>query len=152
MKTLCLWLVPALLSVLCTPAHEQAAPRLSVSLAFTHVTLIDGTGAKPKHDVTVLTGDGKVTAIGRNIALSSNMQIVNGTGKFLLPGLWDMHVHPYAKDSLRLLLANGIVGARIMFGNPEHLQWRKEIEAGTLLGPRLVVGSPIVDGPQPTWP
>ena len=152
MKILLRWFVLALLLFLCTSAHEQAATRLPVPLAFTHVTLIDGTGAEPKHDVTVVTVAGKITAIGRNTRLPPHTQVVDGTGKFLLPGLWDMHVHPYAKDNLRLFLANGIVGARIMFGSPEHLQWRKEIKAGTLLGPRLVVGSPIVDGPQPTWP
>lgn len=152
MKIFVLWLALAALLLTRDLSHGQDVERLPGCLAFTHVTLIDGTGARPTPDVSVLTVAGKITAIGKNIRLPPNTQIVDGTGKYLLPGLWDMHVHPYAKDNLPLFLANGITGARIMFGNPEHLRWRKEIGAGTLLGPRLVVGSPIVDGPHPTWP
>jgi len=86
---------------------------------------------------------------------------VNGTGKFLIPGLWDMHVHmvfgdwfPHAKQvTLPLFIANGITGVRDMGGELEVLQqWRKEISAGTLLGPRIVMSGPMLDGPQPRFP
>jgi len=86
---------------------------------------------------------------------------VNGTGKFLIPGLWDMHVHmvfgdwfPHGKDiTLPLFIANGITGVRDMGGELEVLQqWRKEISAGTLLGPRIVMSGPMLDGPKPRFP
>ena len=78
-------------------------------------------------------------------------QVVDATGTFVIPGLWDMHVHWYLKDYLPLFIANGVTGVRLMWGRPMHHAWRKEIEQGTLLGPRLVIASPIVDGLNPIW-
>lgn len=72
--------------------------------------------------------------------------MVNATGKFLIPGLWDMHVHPHGKEYLPLFVANGVTGIRIMSGNSEKVQWRKEVEVGQLVGPHMVVASPIIDG------
>ena len=79
-------------------------------------------------------------------------QIVDATGKFLIPGLWDMHVHWDDKNYLPLFLANGVTGVRVMFGDPMFYEWRKEVEQGSLLGPRMLIASPIVDGPKPFWP
>lgn len=78
--------------------------------------------------------------------------VVSGKGKFLVPGFIDSHIHWYDERLLGLFSANGVTGARVMFGSPEHLAWRKRIAEGTLLGPRLRIGSPIVDGPEPVWP
>jgi len=73
---------------------------------------------------------------------------VDATGKFLIPGLWDMHIHPLdEKDYLVLFIANGVTGVRVMWGGPVHHKWRKEISAGELIGPRMVISSPTVDGP-----
>lgn len=69
-------------------------------------------------------------------------------GRFLLPGLWDMHIHPSERD-LELLVANGVLGARIMWGRPEHLGWRAQIELGERLGPRLFIAGPIIEGTPP---
>ena len=86
---------------------------------------------------------------------------VDGSGKFLIPGLWDMHVHmvfgdwfPRGKEvTLPLFIANGVTGVRDMGGELEVLQqWRKEIAAGTLIGPRMVISGPMLDGPQPRFP
>ena len=80
---------------------------------------------------------------------------MDGTGKFLIPGLWDMHVHmvfgdwfPRGKEvTLPLFIANGVTGVRDMGGELEVLrQWRKEIAAGTLIGPRMVISGPMLDG------
>ncbi|MCU1303963.1 MAG: amidohydrolase [Candidatus Sulfotelmatobacter sp.] len=86
---------------------------------------------------------------------------VDGSGKFLIPGLWDMHVHlvfgtwfPHSKEiALPLFIANGITGVRDMGGELDTLrQWRKEIAAGTLVGPRMIISGPMLDGPQPRFP
>lgn len=86
---------------------------------------------------------------------------VNGTGKFLIPGLWDMHVHmvfgdwfPRGKEvTVPLFIANGITGVRDMGGELEVLQqWRQEISSGELIGPRIVMSGPMLDGPQPRFP
>jgi imidazolonepropionase-like amidohydrolase len=62
-----------------------------------------------------------------------------------------MHVHPHGKDYLPLFIANGVTGIRVMWGDPEDHEWRKAIEAGDLIGPRMIIASPLVDGPKPYW-
>jgi hypothetical protein len=84
-------------------------------------------------------------------------EVVDGSGKFLIPGLWDMHVHSGDDEIPRtvilpLYVAHGITGVREMSGSPGLLKLQKEITGDKLLGPRMVVGSPFVDGPNPTWP
>ena len=116
--------------------------------------MIDATGAPAQLDVTVvITGD-RITALGKSAEVPppANARIVDATGKFLIPGLWDMHVHWYAQDYLPLFNANRVTGVRIMWGMPEHHEWRKEIGQGSLLCPRLLIASAIVDGPKPNWP
>ena len=123
-------------------------------LVFVHATVIDATGAPAQSDVTmVITGD-RITTIGKSgeVILPANVRIVEATGKFLIPGLWDMHVHWYDEDYLPLFIANGVTGARIMWGMPLHHEWRNKIEHGSLLGPRLLIASAIIDGPNPVWP
>jgi imidazolonepropionase-like amidohydrolase len=123
-------------------------------LVFVHATVIDATGAPAQPDATVVITGNRITAVGKTTELPAptNAHIIDATGKFLIPGLWDMHVHWYAKEYLPLFIANGVTGVRIMWGMPEHHQWRKEIAQGSLLSPRLLIASAIIDGPNPTWP
>ena len=116
--------------------------------------MIDTTGGPVKTDTTVVILGDRITEMGKSgvIRLPKNAEAVDGTGKFLIPGLWDMHVHWYEKDYLPLFIANGVTGTRQMYGVPMFQQWRQEIEAGKLLGPRILIPSPIVDGPKPVWP
>jgi hypothetical protein len=133
----------------------QAKPnRTQAPIVFTHATVIDVTGSPPKRDTTVvITGD-RISAIGdsASISLPGDAQVVDAHGKFLIPGLWDMHVHWYARDTLTLFIANGVTGVRQMFGNSDLFRWRDQIAKGSLLGPQMVVASPIIDGPEPIWP
>jgi hypothetical protein len=77
---------------------------------------------------------------------------------FLIPGLWDAHIHTRYEgiDHLRLLIANGITSARNMSGPPEHLRellaWREQIRNGERVGPRLLTAGPILDGPPSIRP
>ena len=128
------------------------------------VTIIDTTGAPSKPHQTIVVRDSRI----EEITDSANTTIrklpgmrIDGAGKFLIPGLWDMHVHmvfgdwfPRGKEvTLPLFIANGITGVRDMGGELEVLQqWRKEISAGTLIGPRIVMSGPMLDGPQPRFP
>jgi len=142
-----LFLLPLLL-----PA--QPRPQAQVKpLVFTHVTVIDATGAAAKPDMTVVIADGHITRIGKSkeVRNPSDAQIVDATGKFLIPGLWDMHVHWSQKEYLPLFTANGVTGVRMMWGFPYHHAWKKEIQSGNLLGPRMNIASAIVDGPKPIW-
>ena len=133
---------------------QQAPGTKAASLVLTHVTVIDTTGATVKPDMTVVIEGDRIVVIAKStdIRPPENAEIVDATGRFLIPGLWDMHVYWYEKDYLTLFIANGVTGIRQMFGAPIHHQWRKEIEAGQLVGPHMLIASPIVDGPKPVWP
>jgi cytosine/adenosine deaminase-related metal-dependent hydrolase len=144
-----------LLLILTVLLLARAVPnRTQAPIVFTHVTIIDVTGSPPRRDTTVVIAGDRISAIGdsANISLPADAQIVDATGKFLIPGLWDMHVHWYARDTFTLFIANGVTSVREMFGNSDLLRWRDQIAKGSLLGPRMVVASPIIDGPEPVWP
>ena len=133
---------------------RQTPARPQTRLVLTHVTVIDASGAPPQRDMAVvITGD-RITEMGKfgKVHVPKNAEVVDETGKFLIPGLWDMHVHWTAEKYLPLFIANGVTGIRLMWGLLIHHQWREKIEQGTLLGPRMVIASPIVDGPNPFWP
>ena len=126
-----------------------------------NVTIIDVTGGPPQNHRTVVVRDRKIEEIGYSDEIKPKGQRINATGKFLIPGLWDMHVHivfgdwfPHAKEvTLPLFIANGITGVRDMGSELDVLQqYRKEISAGTLVGPRIVMSGPMLDGPQPRFP
>jgi imidazolonepropionase-like amidohydrolase len=123
------------------------------SLVFTHVTVIDATGAAAKPDMSVLISGGRIVELGRmrRVRPPKDALVVNAKGKFLIPGLWDMHVHEWGKEVFfPLFIANGITGVRDMFSPlPSIKQWRAEIAAGTTMGPRIFAAGIIVDGPNP---
>ncbi|OGD31065.1 MAG: hypothetical protein A2V45_16640 [Candidatus Aminicenantes bacterium RBG_19FT_COMBO_58_17] len=99
-----------------------------------------------------ITGD-RITDIKKNrhIRLPKGVQVIDAKGKYLIPGLWDMHVHWYDEKFLNLFIANGVTGVRQMSGFQLHLDWRERAKRGDLLAPRQVIGSMIVDGPGATW-
>jgi len=126
--------------------------RAQAPVVFTHATIIDVTGAAPRRDMTVVISANRISAIGDNIAVPPDAQVVDATGKFLIPGLWDMHVHWYLRNTFTLFIANGVTSVRQMFGSSDLLRWREQIAKGSLLGPRMMVASQIIDGPEPIWP
>jgi hypothetical protein len=121
-------------------------------LAFVHVTVIDVSGGPSLPDTTVVVEGGRIVRVGRapEIDLPKGASIIDGTGRFLIPGLWDMHVHVSHEDVFfPLLLAHGVTGIREM-GNDLDLvrSWQKAIGEGRRLGPRMYLAGPIVDGPD----
>src|SRR5215471_1894794 len=149
--------------LLAASACSAQAPTLS-PLIIHDVTVIDATGAPAKPHQTVVVRDGRIEQIVSSPVTYDRKSPgvhIDGKGKFLIPGLWDMHVHmvfgdwfPRGKEvTLPLFIANGITGVRDMGGELDVLQqWRKEISAGTLIGPRIVMSGPMLDGPQPRFP
>jgi hypothetical protein len=153
MKNALLFLLVCLLAL--EVFGQQEAGSGQTALVFTHVTVIDATGAPAKPDMTVVLRGDRIEALGKTGKLSvpRNAQVVDATGKFLIPGLWDMHIHPLNdKNFLALFTANGVTGVRVMWGEPVHHKWRKEISAGKLIGPRMVISSRTVDGPESILP
>jgi imidazolonepropionase-like amidohydrolase len=117
------------------------------TLAITHVTVINPADAEPRRDVTVVIRDGRIVEIGNTTP--SDAKVVDGRGKFLIPGLWDMHVHlSYTTASaLPLLIANGVTTVRDLGSKlPEIDDWRARIGAGVLVGPRILRVGPILNG------
>jgi imidazolonepropionase-like amidohydrolase len=121
-------------------------------IAFTHVSVIDGTNHSPRADQTVIITGNRITTVASSAStpIPAGARIVNGRGKFLVPGFWDMHVHtdvPGGRGMLALFVANGVTGVRDMGGDFATLQrWRAEIARGTLVGPRMVVSGPYLEG------
>ena len=149
------FLLLLLLSSPCvTLAQSTGQVNSSTKLVLTHVTVIDGGDAPPRRDMTVVIIGNRISEIDATsqIADPQNSQIIDATGKFLIPGLWDMHVHPDDEQDLGLFFANGVTGIRIMWGSPANFGWRKDREAGKLLAPYMEIASPLIDGPKPFWP
>src|SRR2546428_9929012 len=116
MKRFNIVIVPLVLSALTVAqTSQERQPR---PLVFTHVTVIDATGAQAKPDMTVVIVGGRVVSIdsSKRVRVPKNAQVVDATAKFLIPGLWDMHVHAFDKNLFSpLFIANGITGIRDMF-------------------------------------
>lgn len=91
---------------------------------------------------TVLIKDGLISRIDSNLTIDSEYELVDGTGKYLIPGLTDAHVHLWrSQNDLLLYVANGVTQIRELVGETFHLKWREEIEAGRL-GPDMYISSP----------
>jgi imidazolonepropionase-like amidohydrolase len=122
------------------------------SLALNNVTIIDATGNRPQKEMTVIISNGRISAIGKTkkLKVPANTQIIDASGKYLIPGLWDMHTHIWDKDFIPAYIANGITGVRDMGGALDAWsKWRTEFETGTTLGPRSIFSGRIIDGYKP---
>ena len=116
-------------------------PTISSPLAITHVNVLSTDCSKMLENVTVLVESGKISDIAKNLSLPNNYTKIDGTGKYLIPGLIDTHVHlRNSKNDLLLYLANGVTSIAEMFGNGRHLQWRKEAQGGAL-SPKIFVAT-----------
>jgi imidazolonepropionase-like amidohydrolase len=142
------------------PPGLGAAPP---ELAITHVTVIDTTGGPVQPDMTVIVRDGRIVKLGKSevVHAPGDALRVDGSGKYLIPGLWDMHVHEVFGDWIPrnervvppLFVANGVTGVRDMGGDLDVLKvWRAEVAAGRMLGPRMIIAGPMLDGPVPRFP
>ena len=117
------------------------------------VTLIDGIADQPLEKASVAVVDGRITGVGAddNVSAPTGTPVVDGTGKFLIPGLWDTHAHLsyWGEDALRMLLDAGVTSIRELGGDPDEIEgWKKEIEAGTRVGPAMVWCGPFLEGPE----
>ena len=153
-----LWVVFLALAVSFGAWAQAPAP----ALVFAHVNVIDATGAPAQADMSVVVKDGRIAEVEKSSAahIPEHATVVDGRGKYLIPGLWDMHVHtafgewvPPDENTLLLFVANGVTGVRDMGSDLAVVgRWRAEIAAGKLIGPRMIIAGPMLDGPTPRFP
>jgi imidazolonepropionase-like amidohydrolase len=132
------------------PAYPQTRP-----LAITGATVIDVTTGARRTGLTVLTRGDRIAAIGPRIAIPPGATRVNGKGKFLIPGLWDMHTHHQGTgaECLDLFVAKGVIGTRDMGGDADFiLPLRERVRSGAILGPEIVASGPMLDDAPPGFP
>lgn len=103
---------------------------------------------------TVIVREGRIVAMGttKRVHIPKGATRIDGRGRYLMPGLADMHVHLEYFDreaQLLLFLANGVTTVRNMDGHPNILSWRKRIADGTLLGPTIFTAGAILEGNPP---
>ncbi len=134
------------------PLFARALP--AADLLIRNVTVIDVTTGAELLRRSILIHDDKIAAVGLTVPAPNGAAIVDGTGRFAIPGLWDMHVHLWHSEHLfPMYLAYGVTGLRDMGSDLARVnQWRREIAAGRLLGPRIETCGSAVDGFPSTDP
>lgn len=136
---------------------------LEDTLVITDVNVVDVRTGEVRSDQIVIIERNKITMVGprKETRYPRNASTVNAKSGYLIPGLWDMHVHlafgdwfPNAEQiSLPLFIANGVTGVRDMGSELDVVQnWRNSIESGSLIGPRIVTAGPMLDGEKTPFP
>jgi imidazolonepropionase-like amidohydrolase len=162
MKSCAVWLLGVASSCTAGPGGPAAptAPAPSViaarpgDIAITDVSVVpmtsDGVLA---HHTVVIRGD-RIVAVAPDarVALPAGTTVIAGSGRWLLPGLADMHVHTWHDDDLTMFVAAGVTTIRNMWGVEQHLAWRSQIARGERLGPTIVTAGALIDGDPPDWP
>jgi hypothetical protein len=140
----------AVLAFLPCPPQEPARPVLAIE----HVTVLPMDAERRLADHTALVSDGRIAALGpaAEVSVPEGALRIDGSGRFLMPGLADMHVHVWDENDLYLFVACGVTTVRNMFGSQLQLGWRERIAHDELVGPRIYTAGPIIDGPNPVWP
>lgn len=126
------------------------------TVAFTNVNVIPMDKERVLRNQTVLVKNGSIAEIGTKVKIPKDAQIVDGSGKYLIPGLMDMHTHllsdgdefpdSIAEDELKVMIANGVTTIRLMIGTPEQLVLRARSAKGEIIAPTIYSASPHLTG------
>ena len=134
-----------------TELARRTQPPLSPVVAITGVTLIDGTGAAPVRDAAVVVRGGRIVAAGprARVAVPAGARVIDGRGKYLIPGLWDMHAHYEQVEWGPIYLAAGVTTVRDVGNVLEFITGvRDAVRDGRGIGPRMLLAG-VVDGNAP---
>ena len=93
----------------------------------------------------ILIKAGKISAIGPGIS-ADNAEVIDCTDKYIMPGLFDAHVHINSSEMHNLFIANGVTSVRNMWGFPKHLQWKEQSAKGEIVCPNIYTTGPLTDG------
>jgi len=144
-------------------AAAPAAAREQADLLIRHATVIDVANGKALADQAIAVAGNTIRAVGPDGSVSRLYKAkgnVDATGKFVMPGLWDMHVHfggedliAENKNLLPLYVAYGVTTVRDCAEDisPSVLEWRSLVAEGRLLGPRIFTSGPKLEGYKPIW-
>jgi len=128
----------------------SSIPAQSNTIVFSHVAVIPMDAERVLEDRTVIVRDGKIAKISvGSFAAPQGALVVDGSGKFLMPGLADLHVHLFAADDLPPYTFYGVTTVLNMDGGPQHLRWRALVREGKLLGPSIYTAGHTIDGFPP---
>ena len=156
-------LITVFISLLFTTSYGQKATRLLLNGAKV-VDVKNGILLEQAQDILIV-GE-RISKIGPvGTIKSKKATIVDVSGQYIIPGLWDMHTHPddpevwwmhpepEQRDQLMpLFVLFGVTGTRDMAGDLELVEdWRKRIRAGSLIGPEIIAAGPLIDGPKASW-
>jgi imidazolonepropionase-like amidohydrolase len=121
------------------------------TLAIRNVTVIDPADGSARAKQTIVIAATRITAVGK-AAPPKNAKIIDGSGKYAIPGLWDMHVHLWdTENPLGDYVRRGITGIRDMGSDYTRVRpWRKAVATGQMLGPRIITCGPAIDGKPST--
>jgi imidazolonepropionase-like amidohydrolase len=134
-----------------TELSSSAAGRRTGTFAFVGATVIDGTGKAPIPNATVVTSNGKIVAVGpsSSVKVPKDAQRINVAGKYIIPGLWDMHAHYEQVEWGPIYLAAGVTTVRDVGNEYDFItQVRDAVNSGKALGPHMLLAG-IVDGDGP---
>ena len=138
------------------PSHEPRPRAAQGTFAFVDVSVLPMDRDRVLNGQTVVVRDGRITAVGptASVRIPTEAQRIDGKGKFLMPGLAEMHAHvqgPNAppelnRDIMFLYIANGVTTIRAMLGAPNQLVLRDQLKKGEVLGPTMFVAAPSLNG------
>ncbi len=144
-----------LLLALCSQSvfGQQLIDSKQREIVFTSVTVVPMDSERIIENQMVIVNDGKVKAIGKKLRYGKDALVIDAKGKYLIPGLAEMHAHVPPNDNLEshkevlfLFAANGITTIRGMLGHPSHLTLRSKINTGEIFGPRFYTTGPSFNG------
>ena len=136
-------------------ASPGAGAQVNRISAFVGVTVIPMDSPRVLTDQVVLVRATRIAEVGprKSTPIPAAASRIDGRGRFLIPGLADMHVHLMEEEAyFPLFLASGVTTVRNMAGGPAMLELRERVEKGAVLGPTLYTAGPLVDGSPPVWP
>jgi imidazolonepropionase-like amidohydrolase len=143
------------LAVATTVAAAVSATSQTQTIAITRVNVVDVADGRLIPNSTVAIAGGRITSVTPDGRPPAGARIVDGQGKFLIPGLWDMHAHMEAsgESALQLSVANGVTGLRDMGSDVDVvLKMREATASGRVVGPRIFAAGPILDDAPGNWP
>ena len=144
-----------LLASLVMGCKQEKEPQIKETILITDVSVVDVSSGELLEHQFIEIDSGKITRISPKAPEGINYKtVIEGEGRFLIPGLAEMHAHipspPVSKEALEetllLYLSNGITTIRGMLGNPSHLELKKLVAGGEVLGPRIYTSSPSLNG------